>query len=106
MSRLQELEQGRTDDRSVRSVRLEEGPIQDVLLIRPSIRATHFGLGGVGANGRNALASVVHRMLTLRPTAFLAFNGLFAHAWGQGIIDQVYAERDANYGFIEAMVAF
>lgn len=65
-----------------------------------------FGFGGVNGNGRNELAYLVHTMLTVRPTAFLTFNGLFAHAWGQGVINQAFVGRGGNYGFIEAVLAF
>ena len=65
-----------------------------------------FGFGGVNGNGRNELAYLVHTMITVRPTAFLTFNGLFAHAWGQGVINQAFAGRGGNYGFLEAVVAF
>jgi len=65
-----------------------------------------FGYGGVAPNGRNELAYLVHTMLTIRPTAFLTFNALYAHAWGQGVINQAFADAGGDYGFLEAVVAF
>ncbi len=65
-----------------------------------------FGYGGVNGNGRNELAYLTHCMLTVRPTAFLTVNGFFAHAWGQGVINQSFVGRGGNYGFLEAVVAF
>jgi hypothetical protein len=65
-----------------------------------------FGYGGVNGNGRINLAQLIHFMLTVRPTAFLTLNGFYAHAWGQGVINQAFAGRDANYGFLEAVLAF
>jgi hypothetical protein len=65
-----------------------------------------FGFGGINGSGRNELAYVAHTMLTFRPTAFLTLNGLYCYAWGQGVINQAYAGRGGNYGFLEALVAF
>ena len=65
-----------------------------------------FGYGGVATNGRNELAYLIHTMITIRPTAFLTLNGLYAHAWGQGVIDQAFADDGGDYGFLEAVVAF
>jgi hypothetical protein len=65
-----------------------------------------FGYGATNGNGRNELAYLVHTMLTFRPTAFLSFNGFYAHAWGQGVINQAFAGTGGNYGFLEALVAF
>jgi hypothetical protein len=65
-----------------------------------------FGYTGVSGNGRLELAYLLHLMLTVRPTAFLTCNGFYAHAWGQGVINQAYAGRDGNYGFFEAILAF
>jgi hypothetical protein len=65
-----------------------------------------FGYGAVNGNGRSELAYLLHFMLTVRPTAFLTFNGFYAHAWGQGVINQAFVGRPANYGFLEAIVSF
>jgi hypothetical protein len=65
-----------------------------------------FGFGGVNGNGRNQLAYLAHMMLTARPTANLTLNAFYAHAWGQGVINQAFVGRDANYCFLEATVAF
>jgi hypothetical protein len=43
-----------------------------------------FGYGATNGNGRNELAYRVHTMLTFRPTAFLSFDGFYAHALGPG----------------------
>jgi hypothetical protein len=60
----------------------------------------------VNGNGRSELAYLVHFMLTVRPTAFLTFNGFYAHAWGQGVINQAFAGTGGNYGFLEALLSF
>jgi hypothetical protein len=65
-----------------------------------------FGYGGINGQGRSELAYLIHLMLTVRPTAFLTFNAFYAHAWGQGVIDQAFLGRDGNYAFLEAIVAF
>lgn len=65
-----------------------------------------FGYGAVNGNGRLELAYLTHLMLTVRPTAWLTFNGFYAHAWGQGVINQAFVGRGGNYGFLEALVAF
>lgn len=65
-----------------------------------------FGYGSINGNGRSELAYLVHLMLTVRPTAFLTFNGFYAHAWGQGVINQAFAGRGGNYGFLEALLSF
>jgi hypothetical protein len=65
-----------------------------------------FGYSGVNGNGREELAYLLHGMLTVRPTAFLTVNGFYAHAWGQGVINQAFAGRDGNYGFVEVLVNF
>jgi hypothetical protein len=33
-------------------------------------------------------------MLTVRPTAFMNINAFYAHAWGQGVINQAFAGRE------------
>jgi len=65
-----------------------------------------FGYGGTNGNGRINLAQLVHFMLTVRPTAFLTFNGFYAHAWGQGVINQAFTGTPGNYGYLEAIVSF
>lgn len=65
-----------------------------------------FGYSGTNGNGRNELAYLLHFMLTVRPTAFLTVNGFYAHAWGQGVINQAFTGRDGNYGFLEVLLNF
>lgn len=65
-----------------------------------------FGYGGVPANGRHELAYLIHTNVQVRPTAWLTFNAFYAHAFGQGVIDQSFTGRDANYGYVEAILAF
>ena len=45
-------------------------------------------------------------MLTVRPTAFMTVNGFYAHAWGQGVINQAFAGTGGNYGFLEVLLSF
>ena len=45
-------------------------------------------------------------MLTVRPTAFMNINAFYAHAWGQGVINQAFAGTDGNYGFLEVLLNF
>ncbi len=65
-----------------------------------------FGYSGVSGNGRDELAYLAHVILTLRPTAFVTVNGFYAHAWGQGVINQAFEGRGGNYGFLEMLRAF
>lgn len=65
-----------------------------------------FGYSGINGNGRSELAWLLHFMLTVRPTAFMTINGFYAHAWGQGVIDQAFVGRDGNYGFLEVLLSF
>jgi hypothetical protein len=65
-----------------------------------------FGFAGLPANGENELAYLTSFYLTVRPTSFLSFNALYAHAFGQAVISQTSAGNDGNYGFLEAVLSF
>ncbi len=65
-----------------------------------------FGFAGSPSGGSRELAYLVHLMLSFKPASFLAFNLLYAHAFGQEAIDAQFSGRQANYGFAEAIVSF
>ncbi len=65
-----------------------------------------FGYGGINGKGRSELAYLVNFMLTVRPTAFMTVNGFYAHAWGQGVINQAFVGTGGNYGFLEVLLSF
>jgi hypothetical protein len=67
---------------------------------------TFFGYGGVPANGNYELAYLTHFLLSIAATENLAFNFLYAHAWGQGVINANFAGTGGNYGYIESVLAF
>jgi hypothetical protein len=67
---------------------------------------TFFGYGGTPANGRYELAYLTHLLLSVAATENLAFNVLYAHAWGQGVIGANFAGTGGNYGYIESVLAF
>jgi alginate export protein len=67
---------------------------------------TFFGYGGVAAAGRYNLAYLTHLLLNIAVTDNLAFNVLYAHAWGQGVINANFAGTGGNYGYIESVLAF
>nr|BAL54446.1 hypothetical conserved protein [uncultured Gammaproteobacteria bacterium] len=65
-----------------------------------------FGFSGSPSGGSRELAYLTHLMLSFKPFSFLAFNLLYAHAFGQEAIDAQFAGRQANYGFAEMIVSF
>lgn len=65
-----------------------------------------FGFGGVPANGRYELAYLAHVNVEFRPTAYFKINAFYAHAWGQGVIDQNFTGSDGNYGYLEGILSF
>jgi hypothetical protein len=60
----------------------------------------------VPADGRYELAYETILFLTVRATDFLAFNALYAHAFGQGVINANFEGRGGNYGYLETVVSF
>lgn len=65
-----------------------------------------FGFAGSPSGGSRELAYLAHVMLSFKPLPSLAFNLLYAHAFGQEAIDAQFSGRQANYGFAEAIVSF
>ncbi len=67
-----------------------------------------FGYGSTGTprGGASSLALLSHVMLTVKPVDPLTISFFYAHAWGQSVIANNFAELPANYGFIEATVSF
>ncbi len=61
-----------------------------------------------GDTSRRPLRAGVETILlvTYRATDFLTFNALYAHAFGQGVINANFEGRGANYGFLETVVSF
>ncbi|MFN3919826.1 MAG: alginate export family protein [Methylohalobius sp.] len=65
-----------------------------------------FGIAGSPSGGSRELAYLAHVMLSFKPIPYLAFNLLYAHAFGQEALDPQFSGRQANYGFAEAIVSF
>lgn len=65
-----------------------------------------FGYGGVPAKGRHELAYLAHVNVQVRPTSYFTVNAFYAHAFGQGVIDQNFTGSGANYGYIEGTLSF
>ena len=65
-----------------------------------------FGFGGVPAKGRYELAYLAHVNFEIRPTSFFKMNAFYAHAWGQGVIEQNFVGSDGNYGYLEGILSF
>ena len=65
-----------------------------------------FGYGGVPAKGRHELAYLAHVNFEVRPTAYFKINAFYAHAWGQGVIDQNFVGRGGDYGYLEGILSF
>ena len=65
-----------------------------------------FGFGGVPAKGQRDLAYVAHVNFEVRPLPYFKINAFYAHAWGQGVIDQNFAGKGGNYGFLEGILSF
>ncbi len=65
-----------------------------------------FGFGGVPAQGRHELAYLTDVSVTWRPTSYLKLYAYYGHAFGQGVIAANFLGRDANYGYLEALVHF
>lgn len=67
---------------------------------------TFFGYGANVGKGALELAYVTQMLLAFRATDFLTVNALYAHAFGQGVIDQAFVGNSGNYGYLEGVVAF
>src|SRR6185369_9148766 len=67
---------------------------------------TFFGYGGIDGKGASELAYIAQTLITVRPTAFLSINALYAHAFGQGVIDRAFVGDTGNYGYLEGVFAF
>jgi hypothetical protein len=65
-----------------------------------------FGYSGTPTGRRNALAYLVDVGITVTPTEFLTLYAYYGHAFGQGVIRQAFRGRDADYGYVEATLAF
>jgi hypothetical protein len=65
-----------------------------------------FGFGGVAAKGRYDIAYLAHGTLTLKPTDFFTVDTLYAHAFGQGVMNANYNGKQGDYGFLEGLLAF
>jgi len=65
-----------------------------------------FGYGGVPAKGHHELAYLAQINVQVRPTSYLSFNAFYAHAFGQGVIDQNFTGRGGDYGYLEGTVSF
>lgn len=65
-----------------------------------------FGYGGVPAKGQHELAYLAHLNVQVRPTSFLSINAFYAHAFGQGVIDQNFTGSGGDYGYLEGTISF
>jgi hypothetical protein len=65
-----------------------------------------FGYSGTPAGGRNELGYLVDLGITLTPVDFLTIYSYYGHVFGQGVINQAFRGRDADYGYVEATLSF
>lgn len=65
-----------------------------------------FGFLGTPTHGHADLANLTHVALSYRPVENLTVNAMYAHAFGQSIIESNYAGANGNYGFLEMVISF
>ena len=65
-----------------------------------------FGYAGAPTGGNTDIAYLTHLMVSVKPNNYLTFNMLYGHAFGQEVIDAQYANKQGDYGFVEAVVSF
>jgi hypothetical protein len=65
-----------------------------------------FGFFGAASGGSRELAYLAHVLLNFKPTPYLNFNFLYAHAFGQEALATQFSGRQGNYGFAEMVVSF
>ena len=61
-----------------------------------------FGYAGVPANGRRDLAQVASLAISAAVLPTVTVAGFYGHAFGGDVIGKSFADRDADYGFVEA----
>ena len=70
-----------------------------------------FGFAGMPPQtklplGAHQVGYLVDIAFTWRPVDLLTFYAYYGHAFGGDVIHQLFAGREANYGYIESTVAF
>ena len=65
-----------------------------------------FGFSGLPANGHRDLAHLVDLGVTVAVLKQLSTSLYYGHAFGQGVVQQTFAGRDADYGYVEATVRY
>jgi hypothetical protein len=65
-----------------------------------------FGYSGTATGGRNEIGYLADVALTFTPRSWLTLYAYYGHVFGQGIINAAFLGRNADYGYIEATVAF
>jgi hypothetical protein len=65
-----------------------------------------FGYSGIPAQGRHNLAYLTDVAVTYTPIAPLTLYAYYGHAFGQGVIAANYNGRQANFGYVEAVLKF
>jgi hypothetical protein len=60
-----------------------------------------FGFSGIPAGDHRELAHLVDLGITVALPKQLSAYGYYGHAFGQGVVRQTFAGRDADYGYVE-----